>query len=547
MLFGYIMRKIHFLMDANRTQREENRKAQKEDTETKTEIGKDLAQNLNTLKAMLSDSSDLIIHSFRTGPDKSLSGALVYFNGMVNDTILTEAIMRPLMAWNGENTHLPTGKGRRNVLDVLAQEVLNVTSTHSAQWMEDLVTGCLSGHSVLLLEDCPGGLDIHTEGWEHRQITEPQSETVVRGPREGFTEDLRTNVTMLRRKIRSGRLHAEQMNMGEKTRTAVCLLYLEDVADPRVVKTVKARLDLLDLDSVLESGYLVEYIEDAPFSLFSTIGYSEKPDVIAARVLEGRVAILVDGTPFVLTAPMLFVESFQTAEDYYSRPLYSSLVRLMRFIAYFITIFLPAIYIALTVFHQELIPTQLLFTFANTREGTPFPAFMEVSIMMFTYDILREAGIRLPRPVGQAISIVGALIMGEAAVDAGLVGAPTVITVALTAVTSFLIPMQNNSAYILRYIMIALAAFAGIYGISMGLLGLLIHLASLTSFGVPYFDGLSWTRNLQDSVVRMPHWTLTRRPRYIAHGDIKRHHFFVPPRPYSEEEEEEGGPEGDSP
>ncbi len=547
MLFGYIMRKIHFLMDANRTQREENRKAQKEDTETKTEIGKDLAQNLNTLKAMLSDSSDLIIHSFRTGPDKSLSGALVYFNGMVNDTILTEAIMRPLMAWNGENTHLPTGKGRGNLLDVLAQEVLNVASACPVQWMEELVSGCLSGHTILLLEDCPGGLDINTEGWEHRQITEPQSETVVRGPREGFTEDLRTNITMLRRKIRSGQLHVEQMNMGEKTRTAVSLLYLKDVADPRVVKTVKTRLDLLDLDSVLESGYLVEYIEDAPFSLFSTVGYSEKPDVIAARVLEGRVAVLVDGTPFVLTAPMLFVESFQTAEDYYARPLYSSLIRLLRFIAYLMTIFLPAVYIALTVFHQELVPTQLLFTFANTREGTPFPAFMEVSIMMFTYDILREAGIRLPRPVGQAISIVGALIMGEAAVDAGLVGAPTVITVALTAVTSFLIPMQNNSAYILRYIMIALAAFAGIYGISMGLLGLLIHLASLTSFGVPYFDGLSWTRNLQDSVVRMPHWTLTRRPRYIAHGDIKRHHFFVPPRPYSEEEEEEGGPEGDSP
>ena len=545
MLFGYITRKIHFLMDYNRTQHEGKRKAQQSDTESKTEIGKDLSQNLSELKAMLSDSSDLKVHLFRTGPDKSQSGALVYVDGMVNDTMLTEGVMRPLMAWNGENTHFPTGKGHRNLLDVLGQEVLNVTSAHSVQWMEELVTGCLSGHTMLLLEDCPGGLDINTEGWEHRQITEPQSETVVRGPREGFTEDLRTNVTMLRRKIRSGKLHVEQMNMGEKTRTAVSLLYLEDVADPRVVKTVKARLDHLDLDSVLESGYLVEYTEDAPFSLFSTVGYSEKPDVIAARVLEGRVAILVDGTPFVLTAPMLFVESFQTAEDYYTRPLYSSLVRLLRYIAYFMTIFLPAIYIALTIFHQELIPTQLLFTFANAREGTPFPTFIEVTIMMFTYDILREAGIRLPRPVGQAISIVGALVMGDAAVSAGLVGAPTVITVALTAVTSFLIPMQNNSTYILRYIMIALASFAGIYGISMGLLGLLVHLASLTSFGVPYFDGLSWSRNLQDSVARMPLWTMTLRPKDIARGDIKRRHFFVPPRPYSEEEGEEGDPEGD--
>jgi len=303
-------------------------------------------------------------------------------------------------------------------------------------------------------------------------------------------------------------------------------MYLNGVADPKVVETVKYRISQLDVDSILESGYIEEYIEDAPFSPFATVGYSEKPDVIAGRILEGRIAIVVDGTPFVLTAPMLFIESFQTTEDYYTRPLYASLIRMLRFVAYFITVFAPAIYIALTSFHQELIPTTLLFTIANAREGTPFPVFIETLIMVFAFEILHEAGIRMPRPVGQAISIVGALVMGDAAVSAGLVGAPVVITIAITAVAGFLVPTQNDSASILRVSMMILAAFAGWYGISMGFLALLLHLGSLNSFGVPYFDDFAWTSNLQDSAVRMPLWSMIRRPKDIAHGDTARHRLF---------------------
>jgi spore germination protein KA len=240
---------------------------------------------------------------------------------------------------------------------------------------------------------------------------------------------------------------------------------------------------------------------------------------------------------------MLFIESFQTTEDYYTRPLYASMMRITRFFGYFITVFAPAIYIALTAFHQELIPTTLLFTIANAREGTPFPVFLEVFIMLFAFEILREAGIRLPRPVGQAISIVGALIMGDAAVSAGLVGAPMVILVAITAVASFLVPNQNDSASLLRVIMMVLAAFVGFYGVSMGFLAVLLYLGSLTSFGVPYFDGFAWTSNLQDSVVRIPLWSMVRRPKDIARGDITRRRFFVPPlRPYAPKDKDD--PEG---
>ena len=227
------------------------------------------------------------------------------------------------------------------------------------------------------------------------------------------------------------------MTIGRKTKTAVCLVYLKGVANPQVVEEAKRRLERIDTDGILESGYIEQFIEDAPLSIFSTIGNSEKPDTVAAKILEGRIAVLVDGTPFVLTFPMLFIEGFQSSEDYYSRPYYASLVRVIRFIAFMVSVLGPGIYVAVTTFHQELIPTPLLFTIAAAVEGTPFPTMIEVLVMGVIFEILREAGIRLPRPVGQAISIVGALVVGESAVSAGLIGEPVVIVIALTAVSSF--------------------------------------------------------------------------------------------------------------
>jgi spore germination protein KA len=422
---------------------------------------------------------------------------------------------------------------------MLEREVLCAGDVKTVETLSEVASGCLSGNTELLLDGCTAGLDISTKGWDKRSVTETQSETVVRGPREGFTENLRTNTALIRRKIRNTRLRVDHLTLGRKTQTDVCLMYLSGVAGPQVVKEVKSRISALDVDAILESGYIEEYIEDAPFSPFATIGYSEKPDVIASRILEGRVAVVVDGTPFVLTAPMLFIESFQTAEDYYARPIYATFIRLMRFVAYTIAVFLPAVYVSLTAFHQELLPTTLLFTVAKARQGTPFPAFVEALIMIFAFEILREAGIRLPRPIGQAISIVGALIMGDAAVNAGLVGAPMVITIAITAVASFLVPNQNDSISIMRLIMLTMAASLGWYGVSMGFLGMLVHLATLTSFGVPYFDGFSQPGNWQDSLVRMPLWAMTKRPPDIARGDRRRGHFFLPPlRPYARQDDD---------
>lgn len=500
-------------------------------------MGKGLIKNLAYLKDNLSDSCDLKVHPLEFGPKDQWSGAMVFIEGMVDNGKITDGILRPLKDWRPEGKMPAPGDG---LINELAKKVICAGSVKPVASLGDVMLECLSGNTAVLVEGCATGLIIGTKGWEKRSVSEPQSETVIRGPREGFTENICNNTALVRRKIRSGRLHVENLIVGRKSQTDVRLMYLEDVASHKVVAEVKKRLDRLDVDAILESGYIEEYIEDAPFSPFSTVGYSEKPDVIAAQILEGRVAILVDGTPFVLTAPMLFIESFQTTEDYYTRPLYASLVRMLRFVGYLITIFAPALYIALTSFHQEFIPTTLLFSIANAREGTPFPVLLETLGMVFAFEILREAGIRLPRPVGQAISIVGALVMGDAAVSAGLVGAPVVITVAITAVASFLVPAQNDAASVLRVVMMILASFTGWYGISMGALAVLMHLGSLNSFGVPYFNGLAWTRDQEDTIVRMPLWFMIRRPQGIPENNEVRSRFFIPDfRPHEARDEDD--------
>ncbi|MEA5016410.1 MAG: spore germination protein [Candidatus Limiplasma sp.] len=529
-------RKAHFLYQLKGVQHGNAHEELKADEAYPPELSKKLQENIDSLKGSLGDGNDVKEHLFRFGSDQGLSGALVFIDGLVNNATLTDAILRPLQSWRPKDGQVPPGA---DLICALEQQVLCAADTNNTPSLPELVAGCLMGDTVLLVDGCASGLVISTKGWEKRSVSEPQTETVVRGPREGFTENLRTNTAMVRRKIRNGRLRVEQMTVGRKTRTGVCLMYLEDVANPKVVELVKYRIGKLDVESVLETGYLEEYIEDAPFSPFSTIGYSEKPDVVSAKILEGRVAILVDGTPFALTAPMVFMESFQTAEDYYARSLYTSLVRMLRIVAYLLSVFAPAIYIALNAFHHELIPTTLLFTIAKAREGTPFPVFVEALIMVFAFELLREAGVRLPRPVGQAISIVGALIMGEAAVSAGLVGAPMVIAIAVTAVAGFLTPSQNDSSSILRVIMMVPAAIVGFYGVGLGCLAMLIHLATLESFGVPYFEGFEHARDAQDTLVRMPLWSISKRPRYIAQGDTTRGLPFIPPlRPHASREEE---------
>lgn len=494
-----------------------------------------LQENLNIIKEAFSPSDDVIVREFCFGENGEFTAALVFMDGLVNETNINDNIIRSLM--RGELSRRAKNMDREKGMDVFKLRLLTAGDVEKTERMGDVFDGILSGNALLFVDGYAEALNISVKGWQQRSISEPQTESVIRGPREGFTENLRTNTAMLRRKIKDPDLVFETMKVGRKTQTNVCVSYIRNLANQELIDEVKKRIGDIEIDAVLESGYIEEYLDDNPFSFFSSIGFSEKPDVVAARMLEGRVGIIIDGTPFVLTAPMLFIEAFQTSEDYYARSFYASFLRWLRVICFAISLAAPAIYVAITTFHQEVIPTALLFTMAAAREGIPFPAVMEAFIMLIAFEILREAGVRLPRPVGQAVSIVGALVMGEAAVSAGLVSTPMVIVAAITAVAGFAVPMLTDAMTVLRFALLILAGTMGGFGLTMGVLLLLVHISSLTSFGTPCMAPLAPVRreDLKDALVRMPLWTMITRPKGMARQDNVRQEFQVPE---STEEEE---------
>lgn len=430
-----------------------------------------------------------------------------------------------------ENTEPDEAAHDNANIRILKELLLSVGDIEEAADMNQVVEGCLMGDTVLLLDGCTTGIIISSKGYEIRSINESSTEVVVRGPKESFNENLRSNTAMIRRKIRNPALTFENMRIGQKTKTLVNIVYIKGLANQKLIDEAKRRLQAINTDAILESGYIEQFIEDAPLSIFATLGHTEKPDVLAAKILEGRIGIIVDGTPFVLTAPYLFLEAFQAAEDYYGRSAYSSLIRIFRFISFFISVLAPSLYVALTTFHQELIPTSLLFTMAAAREGVPFTALIETVVFLLIFEILKEAGLRLPKPIGQTISIVGALVMGEAAVSAGLVGAPLVIVVALTAVSGFVVSSANEQEVLLRWIFLILSGLLGGVGITIGIIGLLLHTTALRSFGYAYLSPLLPvdTSDLKDSMVRAPLWLMHRRPSKMAAQDEIRENSKIPP------------------
>lgn len=479
-------------------------------------LTKDMNENVGNFKAILGDSNDVIVHIFSCGQTKDKNAALIYIDGLADKKIVNDNIIKPLL-YDSKFSVFENSKKIKN-LDVFSKLLISAGDVKETGDTKDLLNGFLSGDTVLLVDGFDKGLIISTRGWDMRTVAEPAAESVVRGPREGFNENMRTTTALIRRKIKDPALKFEAMQIGERTRTNVIIAYIKGIANEELLKEVKDRLDKIETDAILESGYIEQYIEDEHLTVFPTLGYTEKPDVVAAKILEGRVAIIVDGTPFVLTAPFIFIENFQSAEDYYVRPFYGTLLRFLRFTAYAISMLAPAIYVALTAYHQELIPTPLLFTMAKAMEGTPFPSAVEAIVMLLTFEILREGGVRLPRPVGQAISIVGALVMGQAAVSAGIIGSPIVIVVAITAVSSFVSPSLSEAGTTLRFVLLILASIMGGYGITMGLLFVLIHLASLESFKTPYLSPLAPLRpsDTKDAIIRGPLYKMINRPLGMA-------------------------------
>lgn len=485
------------------------------------QLTSDLAANLSELRRLFQGSVDVIFREFNIGFASKNRALLIYINGLTDPSMINYTILQPLMVDLAQR--LPHDSAPRNLLSLIRDYALPNSNVQEFNQIPDILRGILAGSTALLLDGFDAALLIETKGGAARDVTEPDTEAVIRGPREGFTETIGVNLSLLRRKIKDENLRIEGLSLGKRTKTLIYITYLQGIVHEELVSEVKARLQRIDIDGILESGYVEQLIEDAPFSIFPTVGNSEKPDVLAAKLLEGRVGILVDGTPFVLTVPRLLVESFQNAEDYYSRPYYSTLVRWMRILAFFITILLPAVYVGVESFHQELLPTPLLFNMASAKEGVPFPAYIEVLLMGTIFEIMREAGVRMPRPVGQAVSIVGALVLGEAAVRAGIISNPMVIVVALTAISGFVISPLGDAIPLLRVFFTLCAAALGLFGLLMGLLVVFIHLAKMRSFGIPYMFPLAPgnREGLKDVLIKAPLWSLNTRPNLLTWNSLR--------------------------
>ncbi|SJZ33071.1 spore germination protein [Garciella nitratireducens] len=484
-------------------------------------LKKSLKENIEIIKKTLGNSSDLEIKKFYAGKKKELKLAVIFTDGLVKKELIYDVILNTLMIELKKIDFNSKDFSNRNLIDTLQSSF--IPSLEDMQIIKDfknLYLKILSGDTVLLIDGYASALVTDTKGWEDRGVTESSAESVVRGPKDSFTETLRTNTSLLRRRIKSTDLWIEEMTIGEKTNTSIAIAYMKGIASENVIKEVYTRLNRIDIDAVLESGYIEELIQDDCFTIFPTIYHTERPDSVAANLLEGRIAIFVDGTPFVLIVPALFVQFFQSPEDYYQRADIGSLIRILRYVAFFLSMLTPSLYIALTTFHQQMLPPPFLISIIAQREAIPFPAFMEAIFMEFTFEILREAGVRMPRAIGPTISIVGALVLGEAAVDAGIVSPVMVIVVSITAISSFVFPAYNMAIAIriIRFVFMILAATFGFFGIALGLLAMTLHLCSLRSFGVSYMSPIMPINfsEQKDTLVRFPLWSFLKRPQSIV-------------------------------
>lgn len=474
-------------------------------------LNKSLEDNISILKELFKNDDTFIVRRFENEQDSDIKCCILFIDGMVNAEIVNNNIIKPIVL----STSI---RNNRNILDNVMYHVLVPNNVEKTLEINKIIEAIVRGDTVFFTEGSNEALTISSKGWQTRTITEPESEKLIRGPKEGFTESLSMNLTMVRRKLATNNLKFKYRSLGVQSNTKICVCYIEGIANEKILNELNKRLDTINVDGIIESGIIQEHIKDSPLSPLRTVGSTERPDVVAAKLLEGRIAIIVDGTPVALTVPYLFIEYFQSSEDYYINFYFSSINRLIRILSFALTISLPAIFVALTTFHQEMVPTPLIRSISAARQDIPFPTVVEVMGLLITFEILRESGTRMPTNIGQALSIVGALVLGQASVEARLISAPVVIVVALTAITGLTMPKFKGIEIIMRFLLILLSAFIGLYGYIFGLIGLLIHLFSLRSFGVPYMLTLTSYRpqDIKDTTIRAPWIYMKLRPKFIA-------------------------------
>ncbi|WP_407637713.1 spore germination protein [Bacillus ndiopicus] len=486
----------------------------------------DYTLDYERIKQQIGHNWDVHFREFLLG-DTGVRVAIIFLDGLSDKELIEKHIMMALMQnFTDEKYDESSFKNGEVLQEFIKNRILPISDLKEEQDIKLSATAVLTGSAALIIDGISNALILDIAKGKSRNIEEPVSEALVRGPRVGFTEILSDNTALLRKHGENSNLFIINFKVGQRSKKELIVAYIEDVADPNLVEEVKRRIQKITIDDVAESGYIEQLIEDNYLSPFPQVQSTERPDRVFAALMEGRVAILLDGTPFALVAPVTLGMLLQSPEDYYERWLPSSLIRLLRYLAASVTLFAPSLYIAFVSFHQGLIPTKLALSIMRAREGVPFPALIEALIMEVAIEILREAGLRLPKPIGPTMGIVGGLVIGEAAVQAGIVSPVLVIIVALTAISSFVIPQYNAGITLrmLRFIAMFLAALFGLYGVVIFFLFLCSHLVKLKSFGVPYLSPTVPYRagDWKDFMVRMPLKMMKNRPRLLHTKDSTR-------------------------
>ncbi len=478
--------------------------------ENKHSLCNSLKKNLENFKNSFDESADLTIRPIKV---LNTDAAIITMEGMINKETFATSVMNPIVYAFTKEILTSSEK-----LEYIKNNILTITEQIDVETFEDAFKLIMSGFALLIFDGCKKALAIGVQGFNFRSISEPETEVMQKGSKEGFVEAVRINLTMIRRRVKNPKLKFEFLSVGKTSSTDICLCYIKDIVSDKILKELKKRISKINLQNVLAAEYLVPYIEKkGDLSFFSSVGFSERPDTVCGKIAEGRIAILVDGTPTALIVPYLFIEYFQTIDDYAERPYFATLTRWLKYLSFFIATLLPGLYVALAVFNPEVFPDRLISKIAYSIAGTPFPLMLETLIIHFIYEIMREAGLRLPRPLGHAVSIVGGLVIGETAVNAGLIGAPTLMVVALTAISSYVIPNLYEPTAILRLIFILVGGILGIWGVMLLFSVLIVNICSKSNFGIPFVAPIAPFNfySMRDVIMRASWKTLSKKNKNI--------------------------------
>lgn len=474
-----------------------------------------LEESINIFTCKIGIKNPPVIKKFFIGKNRSTQAAIIYMNGITNKDLIDRDILKPLMVNIEEDI-----SNYEEVSNYLCERYIYMSSTYVEKDIDKVVEDIKRGKTAIIINNVLDFIIIDTTGGNIRDISEPKNESSTRGSREGFVENLETNLALLKRCIKDNNLSIETLTVGRRSQTDVAIVYIEDIADKDIVKDIRNRISAIDVDSILDTGVIEQLIEKYTYTLFPQVLTTERPDRVVANIMEGRLVIIMDGTPYVIILPVIFTDFFQGVEDYYERTVISSFIRFLRIISVFLVITLPSIYLTFIRYNAELIPLKSVIPIIQSRKGISFPPLLEIISMEIVLEFLREGGLRLPNKIGQTLSVVGGFIIGDAAIRARIVSPTTIVVVGVAAIGTFVIPNYEMSLAIrlLRFPMLVLSNSLGVLGIATGWYIIMVHLHSLDSFGIPYLFTNKYA-DIKDILVRVPLWKMNKRPGSIPNNN----------------------------